>query len=143
MAPTKFTPRRQEKYLDLLRKGTTKIKAARAVGVAPGTVRRLRQADADFAQLELLARAEATEVVEGVLYEAATQDREPWAVKMWLAANDRETYGQQAKEVHVKGEVQHVHVTLTEIERLQQQLSGRAAERAELTVLTGEDADDS
>lgn len=92
--PLKFDKDVQGVYLDSLRSGNLKHESARKAGVSYDTVKRRRKADPDFAEAEQLAMEEAREGVEKVLYEMAKQG-DISAIKMWLTAHDRSTYGQK------------------------------------------------
>ena len=86
--PTRFTDRRVEAYLDRLRNGAMKTRAAEAAGVSYKTVVRRRQNDPEFAEEEELALRYALESVHEVLFTLALEG-DIKAVLPWLAAHDR------------------------------------------------------
>ena len=96
---TKFDAEAREKYLTSLRRGNLKYESARMAGVAYRTVERRRSDDAEFAAEEQHALAQAREGVEKVLYDMAQQG-DLGAIKMWLTAHDRSTYGEK-KQVEI------------------------------------------
>lgn len=89
---TKFGPEKREEYLGYLRSGNLKFESARLAGISYKTVERRRKMDEEFVEDERRALAEAREGVEKVLYDMAAQG-DLGAIKMWLTAHDRSTYG--------------------------------------------------
>lgn len=83
-------------YCAALRAGLLKREAARQTGFSYQTVRNHLQNDPDFAEAAADAHAEATESVETVLYDLAKQG-DLSAIRMWLKAHDRDTYGEDQK----------------------------------------------
>lgn len=69
--PMKFTAEVRARFLDRLREGVRRGKAARSVGVDPSTVRRYAQRVPEFADEMRLAEDEAHEEVEDALFLAA------------------------------------------------------------------------
>ncbi len=88
----KFDAYARDVYLDSLRHGNLKGESARMAEVSYRTVERRRRDDDDFAEDEKYAMMEAREGVEKVLYEMAL-DHDLGAIKLWLRAHDRSTYG--------------------------------------------------
>lgn len=93
---TKFDAKLRRLYLEHLRKGNLKFEAARLVGVSYRTVERRRADDEEFRLAEQHAMAEAREGVEKVLHQMALEG-DLGAIKMWLTAHDRSTYGDKRK----------------------------------------------
>jgi len=91
---TKFDDAARRKYLDSLRRGNLKFESARKAGVSYRTVERRRDIDDEFRAEESRAMAEAREGVEAVLFDMAQQG-DLGAIKMWLTAHDRSTYGEK------------------------------------------------
>ena len=89
---TKFTHQKRNEYLEQLRRGNLKMEAARRVDVSYRTVERRRADDDAFRKEEEHALAEAREGVERVLRDMAMEG-DLGAIKMWLTAHDRSTYG--------------------------------------------------
>ena len=88
----KFDEETRERYLQSLRSGNLKFESARLVGVSYRTIERRRADDDEFRVAEAHALAEAREGVEKVLHDMA-MDRDIAAIKLWLTAHDRSTYG--------------------------------------------------
>jgi len=128
--PLKFDKAAQAVYLDSLRSGNLKHESARMAGVSFDTVKRRRKADPDFAEQELLAMEEAREGIEKVLYDMARQG-DISAIKMWLTAHDRSTYGQK-QTVEIDATPAAVELgkaeALTAIADLQRTLAERSAQ---------------
>ncbi len=89
---TKFTADVREQYLQCLREGSLKYESARTVGVSYRTVERHMADDEDFKDEIRYASGEARERKEKVLSDLADQG-DLGAIKMWLVAHDRSTYG--------------------------------------------------
>lgn len=96
---TKFDEAARAKYLQHLREGNLKMESARLVGVSYRTVERRRADDDGFRKDEEIALAEAREGVEKVLRDMALEG-DLGAIKMWLTAHDRSTYGDK-KQVEI------------------------------------------
>lgn len=67
----KFNATKRAEYLNLLRQGHRRQRAARAIGVVPSTVARYAQQDPTFVEAVSLAEMEAHEAVEESLYNTA------------------------------------------------------------------------
>jgi len=89
---TRFTQEKRDEYLEQLRCGNLKMESARRVDVSYRTVERRRSDDDAFRKAEEHALAEAREGVERVLRDMAVEG-DLGAIKMWLTAHDRSTYG--------------------------------------------------
>ena len=96
---TRFTKEKRDEYLEQLRRGNLKMEAARRVDVSYRTVERRRADDDAFRKEEEHALAEAREGVERVLRDMAMEG-DLGAIKMWLTAHDRSTYGDK-KQVEI------------------------------------------
>ena len=81
---TKFTAKKKAAFLDLLRSGTRRCAAARAVGIDRSTAYRHSRDDPDFAAAVEEAETEANEVVEDALFKAATEGGNVTAMQVWL-----------------------------------------------------------
>lgn len=81
--PYKFTARRREAFLALLRDGARRGAAADQVGVTRQTVRMAYQADPDFRAAVDQAEMDANEPVEDALYQAAIAGNVR-AIEVWL-----------------------------------------------------------
>jgi hypothetical protein len=81
--PYKFDTHKKEKFLALLREGSRRGKAAKAVGVTRQTVAEHCRADPDFAAQVSTAEIVADELVEDALYTAAINGNVV-ACQVWL-----------------------------------------------------------
>ena len=128
--PLKFDKDAQRIYLDSLRAGNLKHESARMAGVSFDTVKRRRKADPDFAEAEQMAMEEAREGIEKVLYDMARQG-DISAIKMWLTAHDRSTYGQK-QTVEIDASTSALEMSrndaLAAAANLQRELQARRAE---------------
>ena len=79
----KFDERRQGAYLNQIRDGMRRTRAAEAVGINYRTVYQERLNNPEFAEKERLAEMEACDVVEDALYNAAISGNIR-AIEMWL-----------------------------------------------------------
>tara|TARA_R110002126_G_scaffold154744_1_gene301806 strand:- start:15 stop:470 length:456 start_codon:yes stop_codon:yes gene_type:complete len=91
---TKFDESLRSDYLRYLRNGNLKYESARLCGISYETVEYRRRDDQDFKDAEVRAMSEAREGVEAVLHDMARQG-DISAIKMWLTAHDRSTYGEK------------------------------------------------
>lgn len=89
---TKFDAALRADYLRYLRNGNLKYESARLCGISYETVEYRRKDDQEFRAAEVRAMSEAREGVESVLHDMARQG-DISAIKMWLTAHDRSTYG--------------------------------------------------
>jgi hypothetical protein len=85
--PSKFNDERRAAYIELLRTGKRRMKAYRAVGIDPKTAERAMRtetgAESAFGTAVREAELEASEAVEGTLYEVAIAGNVK-AIEMWL-----------------------------------------------------------
>lgn len=132
--PYRFTPDVQEAFLALIRLGNRPFAAARSVGVDPRTAQAFAKKNPDFADRLRLAHHEAAEPIEANLYQAAVEHKEPWAIKMWLAAYNPDQWGAKPQQLQVSGTVTH-ELEGTPLEKLQA-LQERAFERQDALELT-------
>ena len=95
-APYRFTQAKREVYLDLLRRGGRRHKAARAVGIDPQTAAIHMQKDAAFRGAVELAEMEADEAVENTLYATAVGGNIQ-AIQMWLYNRRPERWGKRGQ----------------------------------------------
>lgn len=118
----KFTAEVRQQFLQCLREGMLKQAACEACNIGYRTFQRYMAADPEFRVEVEAALAYAREKVEHVLYEAALQG-EPWAVKMWLSAHDKSTYGDR---IQVEKTVTHeIGSSLEAVLALREQLEER------------------
>jgi hypothetical protein len=89
---TKFDESLRSDYLRYLRNGNLKYESARLCGISYETVENRRRDDQEFKASEVRAMSEAREGIESVLHDMARQG-DISAIKMWLTAHDRSTYG--------------------------------------------------
>jgi hypothetical protein len=82
--PYKFDAQKREAYLQKLREGCRRGRAAEAVGVSRVTVCDAIRDDAAFADAVTQAELDACEPVEDALFKAATEDRNVTAIQVWL-----------------------------------------------------------
>lgn len=80
---SKFTPDRQEAFLEGLRRGMRLSAAAEAVGVSWSTVRNYSKIYSDFKTRMDEAEAQACDVVENALFEKAKSGNIT-AIELWL-----------------------------------------------------------
>ena len=96
----KFNAERKEAYLERLREGMRRGKAAQAVGVDRSTVWRAVQEDPEFAAAVDQAELDACEIIEDALFESAKKGNVT-AQQVWLynrhpdCWKDRRNLGQQ------------------------------------------------
>jgi hypothetical protein len=96
----KFNAERKEAYLERLREGMRRGKAAQAVGVDRSTVWRAVQEDPEFAAAVDQAELDACEIIEDALFESAKKGNVT-AQQVWLYNRhpdrwkDRRNLGQQ------------------------------------------------
>jgi hypothetical protein len=81
--PYKFTAKKRDEYLELLRAGQRRGAAAHAVGVTRQTVSQYKKRDLEFAALCDDAEMDANEEVEDALFQAALSGNVT-AVQVWL-----------------------------------------------------------
>ena len=89
--PYKFTCARQEQYLELVRNGTGRVKAAYEVGLASKTIDRHIAGDPDFADAREIAEMHATDEVEESMFESARSGNYPAAIR-WLETKRPEVW---------------------------------------------------
>ena len=96
---TKFDAALRADYLRYLRNGNLKYESARLCNISYETVENRRRDDPEFKAAEVRAMSEAREGIESVLHDMARQG-DISAIKMWLTAHDRSTYGDK-KQIEV------------------------------------------
>lgn len=99
-----FSPMLKEDFVTLLRKGKLRFEACRQLEVTPTQVQYAYRNDPDFRADVDSALLEATEPIEGALYQAALAG-EPWAVQKWLQHRDKERWGPQEQKITVTHEL--------------------------------------
>lgn len=85
-------------YLDNLREGQRPATAAKNAGLTTDAIRMRRAKDPAWVEMEREAEAEAAEVVEGALLEAAVQGNVP-AQQMWLKKRSAERWADEPTKV--------------------------------------------
>ena len=133
----RFGVAKRERYLQLLREGSRRQAAARAVAVDPSTVARYAREHADFARAIDEAEMEANEIVEDALFQAAASGN-VIAMQVWLYNREPDRWMDMRRiglQAQVNGEVEH-RVTVDtehldgEIERALERLMGEARTNA-------------
>lgn len=132
----KFTPEKREEYLAELRKGNLKFESARLVGISYRTVERHMADDDDFAADVRRATAEAREGVEKVLHDLALEG-DLGAIKMWLTAHDRSTYGDKSK-VEIDASPAALELSRNEAFSRLAELQTTLAEREQRMIASGD-----
>lgn len=128
--PRKLTDAEKTIFLRMTASGVLGNAAAQHCGTTLRTVQREMERDPEFAEDVAAARDAAKERVEEVLYTAALAG-EPWAVKKWLEAHDRETYGKQETTINIE------HKTTTELE-IGERLAGITQMKERLALAAGD-----
>lgn len=119
----------QELYLQYLREGHGRHKAARAAGGDPKVIKRRLRFDAVLREEVELAEEEASETIEDRLWQLATKD-ERWAMELWLKKRYKGRWGDEPTVVKHEGTVTHELSSgplLEQIAQLQTNLQERKA----------------
>ena len=87
----KFTEERRKQYLELVRNGTGRIKAAFEVGLNSKTIDRHIASDSDFDEQRETAEMHATDEVEESMFESARSGNYPAAIR-WLETKRPEVW---------------------------------------------------
>jgi hypothetical protein len=137
----RFSKIKQEEYLDALREGGRRGKAARAIGIDQSTVWRHMRDEAghltEFGHAVLQAEAEADEEVESALYDAAVSGNVT-AIQTWLynRRSDKWQPRTGAQAVAISGSVSSVTEVTLEVSAKEELLSTILRMGANLTAPT-------
>lgn len=105
----RFGAAKREQYLQLLREGSRRHAAARAVNVDPSTVARYARENPDFARGIDEAEMEANQIVEDALFQAAASGN-VIACQVWLYNREPDRWMDMRRigvQAQVSGEIEH------------------------------------
>jgi hypothetical protein len=137
----RFSKIKQEEYLDALREGGRRGKAARAIDIDPSTVWRHMRDEAghltEFGHAVLQAEAEADEEVETALYDAAVSGNVT-AIQTWLYNRKADKWQPRtgAQAVAISGSVSSVTEVTLEVSAKEELLATILRMGANLTAPT-------
>ncbi len=109
--PYKFTAKRREAYLERLRNGSGRMKAAFDVGLTSKTIKRAVDDDPEFMEACAVAEGHATDQVEESLFESARSGNVPAAVK-WLEVKRPEVWKEQERPQPGSSPATPLHIAL-------------------------------
>lgn len=97
--PIKFTPERAEGVLDGIRKGLSRTRAARLVGISHDTIRRWAERFPEFAmQLEQADAQFVLTHVSGIASYADAEKPNSWTARAWLLERTHpDEFGQKSR----------------------------------------------